>query len=200
MRSRDRDRALRLLFFTLAWSSVQASVGIMAAVSARSVAMLGFGAAGFLDAWSTSLTMTRLWAEENAFGRSIVEGFGRRPRQLVAFSRFGLSVCLVISAAVTVWQRAHPRPTIAGIAVAVLTLGVTYLLARAKEQSAAGLDHVALAVDSHQTKARMFLSVVALLSAGLNAFRGWWWADPLAALFMSAALIGEGLDEVSDSP
>jgi hypothetical protein len=172
----------------------------MVAVSAGSVAMLGFGAAGLFDAYSTGLTMTRLWVQENPFGQSILEVADPRPRQLLAFLRFGLSACLVIAAAVVVWQRAHPRPTVAGIAVTVLTLGVTYQLARAKKRSAAGLDRGALAADSHQTKARMFLSLVALLSVGLNAFRGWWWADPLAALFMSAALIGEGVDELSASP
>jgi hypothetical protein len=199
MRARERDRALRLLFFTLAWSSFQAFIGMMAAVSARSVAMLGFGAAGLFDACSTGLIMSRLWAEESPSGRSIVEGAGPRPRQLVTLLRFAISVVLVLAAAVVVWQRAHPRPTIAGIAVTVSTLGVTYLLARGKKRSAAGLDRQALAADSHQTKARALIALFALLSVGLNALRGWWWADPLAALIISGALIGEGLDELSAS-
>jgi divalent metal cation (Fe/Co/Zn/Cd) transporter len=34
----------------------------------------------------------------------------------------------------------------------------------------------------------------ALLGVGLNAWLGWWWADPAAALVIAALAIKEGLE------
>lgn len=44
----------------------------------------------------------------------------------------------------------------------------------------------ALEADAFQTTACSWLSVFTLAGVGLNAMLGWWWADPVAALGMTA--------------
>ena len=39
-----------------------------------------------------------------------------------------------------------------------------------------------------------YLSLTLLLGLTLNAVAGWWWADPVAALFMVPWLVREGLE------
>jgi divalent metal cation (Fe/Co/Zn/Cd) transporter len=38
----------------------------------------------------------------------------------------------------------------------------------------------------------VYLSIVVLVGLLLNAALGWWWADPIAALFVVALLVREG--------
>jgi divalent metal cation (Fe/Co/Zn/Cd) transporter len=54
-------------------------------------------------------------------------------------------------------------------------------LARAKRATGEALDSRALVADARQTYACWYLSVVTLAGLGLNAFFGWWWADPVGS-------------------
>ena len=90
------------------------------------------------------------------------------------------------------WRRERPEPSLAGIAITALSLGVMVWLARAKRRAAARLGSRALAADSFQTTACWWLSLVTLAGLGLNTLRGWWWADPVAALAMTCFLVAEG--------
>jgi divalent metal cation (Fe/Co/Zn/Cd) transporter len=38
------------------------------------------------------------------------------------------------------------------------------------------------------------LSIVTLAGIGVNAALGWWWADPVAGLIISALLVHEGAE------
>ena len=46
--------------------------------------------------------------------------------------------------------------------------------------------------DSKQTSACAYLSAVVLVGLVLNAWVGWWWADPIAALGVVVFLVREG--------
>jgi divalent metal cation (Fe/Co/Zn/Cd) transporter len=66
-------------------------------------------------------------------------------------------------------------------------------LARAKRRVAAALDSRALISESAQTSLCAYLSAILLGGLLLNALRGWWWADPLAALMMVPIMAREGM-------
>ena len=80
--------------------------------------------------------------------------------------------------------------------VLILSVIVMPLLARAKHQVAREMGSQALAADATQTSLCAYLSVIALAGVALNAFFGWWWADPLAALAMTPIIIREGLEGI----
>jgi divalent metal cation (Fe/Co/Zn/Cd) transporter len=45
-----------------------------------------------------------------------------------------------------------------------------------------------------QSKICSYLAAILLLGLGLNAWLGWWWADPVAALAMVPLIAIEGIE------
>jgi divalent metal cation (Fe/Co/Zn/Cd) transporter len=78
------------------------------------------------------------------------------------------------------------------IALAALALGVMLLLARLKRRVASRLGSGALEAEARQTQICAWRSAILLAGLGLNAWRGWWWADPVAALAMPPFIAREG--------
>jgi divalent metal cation (Fe/Co/Zn/Cd) transporter len=56
----------------------------------------------------------------------------------------------------------------------------------------------ALIADSAETAFCAFTSAATLAGVGLNAWAGWWWADPAAALVIAALAVREGLEAWQD--
>ncbi|HVD04791.1 MAG TPA: hypothetical protein VNB89_02185, partial [Gemmatimonadaceae bacterium] len=52
----------------------------------------------------------------------------------------------------------------------------------------------ALVAEARQTSLCAYLSAIVLGGLALNAVLGWWWADPVAALFMVPIIAKEGFD------
>ena len=79
-----------------------------------------------------------------------------------------------------------------GIVLAVLSLIIMPFLAWLKIRAADVLNSGALRAEAKETIACTYLSFTLLLGLVLNAWLGWWWADPIAALLMVPWLIKEG--------
>ena len=73
-------------------------------------------------------------------------------------------------------------------------LVVMPVLAVAKRRTGQALGNRTLVADSAETAFCAFTSAAALLGIGLNAWLGWWWADPAAALIIAALAVREGIE------
>ncbi len=190
--------ALRLEHLTVAWNVIEGLVSVAAALAAGSVALLGFGLDSFVETASALVLVWRLRAERDAaaagrpFDRAALERLDRRAHRLVGLSLFLLAAYIALDALWTLWRRERPEPSLPGIAITALSLGVMVWLARAKRRAAARLESRALEADAFQTTACWWLSLTTLAGIGLNAALGWWWADPAAALAMTWFLVSEG--------
>ena len=197
-RARQLRDALRLEYLTVGWNVVEGLVAVTAALAARSVALLGFGLDSFVETASALILVWRLGTERDAAaaGRALdvaaVERLDRQAHRLVGLSLFVLAAYVAFDALGTLWRRERPGPSLPGIAITALSLGVMVWLARAKRRAADRLASRALAADSFQTTACWWLSLITLGGVGLNLLFGWWWADPLAALAMTWFLAAEG--------
>jgi divalent metal cation (Fe/Co/Zn/Cd) transporter len=87
-----------------------------------------------------------------------------------------------------------PRSSWVGTALAVASLIIMPVLARAKRRVAAGIGSSAMTADAKQTELCSYLSAILLGGLALNGFLGWWWADPVAALIMVPIIAKEGWD------
>ncbi|HYU16385.1 MAG TPA: cation transporter [Candidatus Acidoferrum sp.] len=182
-------RALRLEYLTVGWNVLEGAVALAAAVAAGSVALLGFGADSAVETASGAVLIWRLRAERDP---RAIEELDRRAHRLVGISLFLLAAFIAADAVGTLAAASRPEPTLVGVALTAVSLGVMMWLAGAKRRAARALGSRALEADAFQTTACWWLSVVTLAGIGLNAALGWWWADPVAALGMVPLLCREG--------
>ncbi|MEO8190076.1 MAG: cation transporter [Acidobacteriota bacterium] len=186
------SKALRLEYLTVAWNLVEGVVAVGAALRAGSIALIAFGIDSFVEVASAGILIWRLKAEQRLRQGESIERVDRTAHRLVGASLFGLAAFIVLDAGWTLWKQEKPHPSLVGLAVTGLSLGVMFALARAKRSTAAALGSRALEADSFQTSACWWLSLATLAGVGLNTLFGWWWADPVAALGMSYFLVLEG--------
>ena len=186
-------RGLRLEYLTLGWNSLEALIAIFAGVIAGSIALVGFGFDSIIECLSGGVLVWRLRSDGEAHRRERIEQIALR---LVGISFLLLASYVAWEAAETLLKREAPQHSVPGILLAVASLIVMPLLARAKRRVARGLNSGAMHADSRQTDICAYLSAILLGGLGLNILVGWWWADPLAALIMVPIIAKEGIDGV----
>jgi divalent metal cation (Fe/Co/Zn/Cd) transporter len=178
----------RLEYFTLGWNLTEATVAVGAGLFASSIALIGFGVDSLIESLSGSIL---LWRLQNA---ATDERRERLALKLVGISFFVLALYVAVEAAKSLLRHEQPETSIVGIVLAVVSLIVMPILARAKRRVAARLDSRALHADSRQTDICAYLSAILLGGLLLNALFGWWWADPAAALCMLPLIFHEGIE------
>ncbi len=181
-------RGRRLEYFTIGWNVVEAAVAIGAGAAAGSIALIGFGADSVIESLSGAVLLWRLHAHEADEERE------RRALKLVGWTFLLLAAYVAFDACKTLFRREPPETSLPGIVLAVASLVVMPLLARAKRRVAGRLASGALAADSRQTSLCAYLSAILLGGLALNAVWGWWWADPVAALVMVPIIAREGIE------
>ena len=192
-------RGRRLEYLTLGWNLGEAAVAIGAGLLAGSTALLGFGIDSLIESLSGSVLLWRLSHGEKGerreqTARKLVERREQTARKLVGISLLILATYVGFEAAESLAKREPPAASYVGIALAVLSVIVMPLLARAKRKVAASLKSRAMHADSKQTDICAYLSAILLLGLGANALFGWWWADPVAALVMVPIIGKEGIE------
>jgi divalent metal cation (Fe/Co/Zn/Cd) transporter len=177
-------RGQRLQFLTIAYNSLEAVAALIAGVLARSIALVGFGLDSLIEVTSGGAALWRLYRGEHA---------ERLALRLVGSSFLALAAYVAWEAVESLWTGQAPARSIPGIVLAAASLVVMPLLARAKRRVAAGLGSAALEADARQTDFCLYLSGILLGGLLLNAFLGWWWADPVAGLAMTPIIAREGV-------
>ena len=185
-------RALRLEYLTVAWSLIEAGIGVAAALTSGSVALMGFGLDSLVEGASGGVLIWRLMAERRAIDADAIERLDRTAHRLVGGSLFLLAAYIASDTAWTLWRRERPHPSLVGIALMLIALVVMWWLAGSKRRAAAALSSRALEADAFQATACFWLSLITLASVALNAMFGWWWADPLGATAMTVFIVKEG--------
>ena len=185
-------RVVRLAWATIAWNVVEAVVAIAAGMAAGSVALVGFGLDSTVEVMSAVVIVWQF--------RGMAEDRERRALKLIAVSFFGLAAYVAVQAIVDLVGKSRPESSPVGIGLAIASLLVMPLLARAKRRTGNALGSVTVVADSNQTKLCAYLSAILLGGLVLNATVGWWWADPGAALAIAALAINEGREAWRGEP
>jgi divalent metal cation (Fe/Co/Zn/Cd) transporter len=190
-----RRQAVHLEYFTVGWNIVEAAVALAAGGWASSIALIGFGLDSIIE---TISGFTLLWRFQQ---RSLEEHRAEsRAIRLVGLTFFVLAAYVGYEAATDLWLRRAPEFSLPGLILAALSLAIMPVLAVAKRRVARALNSRALAADSMETLLCSYLSATLLAGLALNGLRGWWWADPAAALVIAAFMIREGVEAWRGEP
>ena len=186
--ARLRKRGFRLEYATMGWMVAEAAVAITAGLAAASIALVGFGLDSVIELISATIVIWQLRGELTGQDRQT------RAIRLIGVTFFALAAYLTIDSIRDLATHAQPRQSLPGLAVTAAALIIMPLLAIAKRRTGRALGNRTLVADSAETAFCAFTSAAALLGVGLNAWLGWWWADPAAALIIAALAVKEGIE------
>lgn len=182
------QRGVRLEYVTIAWNSLEGLVAIASGLVAGSIALFGFGLDSAIEVFSGAVLLWRLTSRPEDAQKT-----ERVAIKLVGGSFIALAAYVAYESIATLLGREAPQRSMVGIGLAIASLAVMPILARAKRRVAASLGSRALRADSRQTDFCAYLSAILLGGLLLNALAHWWWADPLAALVMVPFIGKEGI-------
>lgn len=192
-------RALRINQFLVVYNVAEAGVSVAFGLLAGSIALVGFGFDSVIETAAAAILIWRLRSELR--GGPDVETCRPERRALL----FVGVTFLLLAAYVTVESILHlvgrePAPrSVVGIVVAALSLLLMPALGVWKLRLARELNSGALRADAVETLVCGYLSLALLAGLGLSLWRGWWWADAVAALAMVPLMVKEGFEGIAGS-
>lgn len=192
----DRGAIVRrgrlLAWFTIAWNALEGIAGIAAGIAAGSIALIGFGVDSYVEVFAGSVILWRLSKERH--GGQVSAAAERLAVRLIAITFLLLAAGVGVESVRRLASGERPDESYFGIGLAIVSLVVMPLLARAKRRVGERLGSRAVTADATETMLCVWLSAILLVGLGANALFGWWWADPLAALGVVYVAAREGVD------
>jgi divalent metal cation (Fe/Co/Zn/Cd) transporter len=165
-------RGFALEWATLGWNVAGIAILAAAAVTARSVALAGFGLDSLIEIGASTVVIWELSGTGAARQR--------RGLRLIGCAFAVLAVYLLVQSTVVLAVGYHPGHSVPGIVWTALTAAVMFALAAGKAHTGRALSNPVLATEGRVTVIDGILAVAVLLGLVLNAVAGWWWADPAA--------------------
>jgi divalent metal cation (Fe/Co/Zn/Cd) transporter len=165
-------RGFVLEYVTLGWNVAGIAVLAVAAISARSVALAGFGLDSLIEIGASTVV---IW-ELSGTGQERQ----RRGLRLIGYAFAALAAYLLAQSTVVLATGYHPRHSVLGIGWTSVTAAVMFALAALKARTGRALGNPVLATEGRVTMIDGILAAAVLLGLTLNAAAGWWWADPAA--------------------
>lgn len=185
-----RRTALILVIAGLLWNLVEAVVALWAGAHAGSVAMLAFGLDSIVELLAGGVLVWRL---KTRLDESAAEAAERRAQRLLGLSFFLLAAYIVLhSGANLVGWLPEPQPSLAGIVLVVASAVVMSGLYVGKMRIAARIQSRSLRAEAMESLFCDLQDVTILIGLALNSLFAWWWADPVAALFLVPFFLKEG--------
>ena len=169
-------RGLALEYTTLGWNVVGVVVLAWSAVSARSVALAGFGLDSLIEIGASVVVVWELTGAG--------ESRQRRALRLIGGAFALLALYLLVQATVVLLARHHAGHSTTGIAWTALTAAAMFLLSWGKARTGAALGNVVLLTEGRVTLVDGILATSVLAGLALNAALDWWWADPVAGFVL----------------
>lgn len=194
-RSDLQRRALQLEYATIAWNVGEAVLTIALGTVAGSLALIGFGTVSVVEVFASTVVVWHLKPghEQDHPGRT------RVALRLTALAFLVLAVVLTIAAVSDLASGRQAGESPWGIAYLAVTALVMFGLAMLKRRTAIGLDSAPLKSEATLTFLDGMLSTATLIGLALNAYIGWWWADPAAALLVALAAFNEAKENWNDA-
>lgn len=159
-------------YATLAWNVVGIVVLAVAAVSARSVALGGFGLDSLIEIGASTVVIWEL--------SGTAEARQHRALRLIGVGFVLLAAYLLVQSTWVLAAGFHPHHSILGIGWTAVTAVVMFGLAAGKARTGRALNNPVLQAEGRVTLIDGILALAVLIGLVFNAALGWWWADPVA--------------------
>lgn len=178
-------RALRLEYATVAWNGGEAVLTIGLGIAAGSLALIGFGADALIEIFASLTVVWHLKGDAHPDRE-------RRALRLISVAFVALAVILGMAGLRDLMIGRQAEASIPGIIYLAIAAIVMFGLSIAKMRTADAMGSSTLRSEAALTLLDGILASATLLGLALNAWAGWWWADPTVALLVAFAAANEG--------
>jgi divalent metal cation (Fe/Co/Zn/Cd) transporter len=117
--------------------------------------------------------------------------------RLIGIAFAALAIYLTIQSTVVLFVGFHPHHSPIGIIWTAVTAMVMFALAAGKAKTGAAMDNPVLRTEGRITMIDAVLATAVLAGLLLNAFLGWWWADPVTGYVLLYYAIRESRESLS---
>jgi divalent metal cation (Fe/Co/Zn/Cd) transporter len=188
------QRVQRIQTLTLIWMSVEAAVSLGAAFTARSSALLAFGADSLVELLSAAIVYRHFNAPSQ---RGHLE---ERAGILTGGLLFVLAALVATTSVLTLFGHVEAHPSYTGIVLLGLAAVIMPWLTAQKRQLSVRTSSAALRADAAESAVCGYLALITLAGLAVNAVWGVRWADPVAALALLPLIIREGREAWKGRP
>ncbi len=187
-------RVLRVQVLTVAWMTIEVIVALVAAWTAKSSALLGFGGDSTAELFSA---MVVLWRFRSTSDSEIEDE--RLAARVAGGLLFAVAGIVVVSSGWSLLGYSEPRPSFVGIVLLIVAgVGMPWLASQ-KRKLATQIGSASLRVDATESALCGYLSLIALAGLLANAIFRAPWTDPLAALALVPLILKEAWHAVHTS-
>jgi divalent metal cation (Fe/Co/Zn/Cd) transporter len=176
-------RGFALEYATLGWNVIGIVVLAIAAVSARSVALAGFGIDSLIEIGASVVVVWELSGSG--------EARRRRALRLIGIGFAALAAYLLVQSTLVLVTGFRPHHSPLGIIWTAITAVAMFGLAVGKVRTGTALDNPVLRTEGRVTLIDGVLATAVLAGLVLNSAAGWWWADPAAGYVLVAYALRE---------
>lgn len=190
-----KRRGLRLVWIGEAWNGFEAIGAFVFAGVSASLALLAFGLDSIVEVFAGLVLIWRLRGEWTGREEAAAE---RRALRIVGLTFFVLAIYISAQAVATLLGYfPEARPSVPGIALVIASaIAMTFLFV-GKSRIARRLGSRALRAEAVESLVCDVQDLTVLAGLALNAWFGWWWADPVAAFALVPLLLLEGREALS---
>jgi divalent metal cation (Fe/Co/Zn/Cd) transporter len=161
----------------------------IAALSARSVALAGFGLDSVIEIGASTVVLWELL--------DVAQLRRRKAMKLIGSAFVALALYLVIQSSVVLALANHPRHSPLGIIWTAMTAVAMFALAASKRKVGVTLRNPVLIAEGRVTMVDGILATAVLVGLVLNAIFAWWWADPVTGYVIVSYAVREARASLS---
>jgi divalent metal cation (Fe/Co/Zn/Cd) transporter len=187
--------AYALAVITIFYNILEGLVSIYFGTEDETLALFGFGLDSFVEVIS-GVGIWHMIKRIRSNHDANPDHFERQALKITGTAFYILSIGLIATALISIFQGHKPETTFWGIIISLISIVNMWLLIHYKIKVGTRLDSQAIIADANCTKACLYLSIVLLLSSGGYELTGIGWLDSIGAIFIAGLSFKEGRESL----
>lgn len=183
--------AYALAVITIIYNILEGLVSIYFGIEDETLALFGFG----LDSFVEVISGVGIWHMIKKIKKnydSNPDQFERQALKITGTAFYILSIGLIATALINIYQGHKPETTFWGIVISLISISTMWLLIHHKIKVGKQLDSQAIIADANCTKACLYLSIILLLSSAGYELTGIGGFDAIGAILIAGLSFKEG--------
>ncbi|QOX78325.1 cation transporter [Trichlorobacter lovleyi] len=185
------QRANWLALFTIFYNIAEGVGSVWFGAADETLSLFGFGVDSFIEVVS-AIGIWHMLRRIKANGGESRDEFEQRALRITGTAFYLLTIGLVLTAGINLYQQHKPETTVWGIVISLLSISFMWLLIHHKTKAGIALASPAIMSDVACSRACMYLSVALLIASVGYELTGLGYFDAVGALVISWLTYKEG--------